>query len=105
MIIWPAKAKLVFKTIASLVACVFLWQQVSWAGDLVNNSIDKLDAEQSQTFAPAYLQNQQALHFARPSAVHDRPQAYRPRVPMGRRAGSLSLALPQPFDQRLTQQR
>ncbi len=52
----------VIRTIAGTVACVFLWLQIAWAGDLIDYSIDKLNAEQSQTFAPAYLQDQQAMH-------------------------------------------
>ncbi|MCM8761173.1 MAG: hypothetical protein NC933_03465 [Candidatus Omnitrophica bacterium] len=52
--------KIPFKIIAGAVACVFLFQQISWAGDLIDSSLEQLDAEQSRLFAPAYLQDQQS---------------------------------------------
>ncbi|MFA4981152.1 MAG: hypothetical protein WC592_01605, partial [Candidatus Omnitrophota bacterium] len=63
--ILPRNLKMLFRTISAIVAGIFLFQQISWAGDLANwatDTINRQDAEQTQTFAPAYLQNQQALH-------------------------------------------
>jgi len=60
--IWPKNLKVIFKTISAAVAGIFLWNQIAWAGDLIENTLERMNAEQSQTFAPAYLQNQQALH-------------------------------------------
>ncbi|MFA5146202.1 MAG: LamG-like jellyroll fold domain-containing protein [Candidatus Omnitrophota bacterium] len=59
---WPIRTSPVFKTIACVMAFVFLWQQLVWAGDLIDITMDKLNADQSQTFAPEYLQSQQAIH-------------------------------------------
>src|SRR3989338_6027078 len=60
------KLKLIFKCVAIIIAATFLWQQVSWAADLNSVALDDklkaIDARQSQAFAPAYLQAQQALH-------------------------------------------
>lgn len=56
------KNKIIFKTIAGAVVFSFLWQQILWAGDLAEQTIDKVNADQSQMFAPAYLQDQQAIH-------------------------------------------
>jgi len=58
----PKKSDIIFKTIAAAMACVFLCHQVAWAGDLIDVMMDKMNADQSQTFAPSYLQNQQTLH-------------------------------------------
>ncbi|MFA4982414.1 MAG: interleukin-like EMT inducer domain-containing protein, partial [Candidatus Omnitrophota bacterium] len=64
--ILPRNLKMLFRTISAFVAGIFLFQQISWAGDLAGRMTDatlkRLDAEQAQTFAPDYLQNQQALH-------------------------------------------
>ena len=49
-----------FKIIAGIVACVFLFQQIAWAGDLIEATLNKQYAEQSQTFAPSYINSQQA---------------------------------------------
>ncbi|MDP2912999.1 MAG: hypothetical protein Q8N91_03220, partial [Candidatus Omnitrophota bacterium] len=61
---WPKKVRIIYKAIAGLMACVFLWQQISWAGDFLDSSLDRLNTEQSQTFAPQYIQYQQASHEA-----------------------------------------
>jgi len=57
----PKRQHIAFKTIASLVAAIFLWNQLAWAGDLYN-PIDKLNEDQSQQFAPDYLKGQQTNH-------------------------------------------
>ena len=56
----PSKFKVAFKTISVLVAGIFLWNQVAWAGDLINAALEQQYKDQSQTFAPSYLQNQQS---------------------------------------------
>ncbi|MBN2453704.1 MAG: hypothetical protein JXB40_05555 [Candidatus Omnitrophica bacterium] len=61
------KSNIFLKTISLTVAVTFLWQQISWAGDLsennlLNQTLDNLNSEQSSTFAPQYLQDQQAIH-------------------------------------------
>ena len=53
-----------FQVIAGIVACVFLSQQISWAGDLIDTTLNKQYEEQSQTFAPAYIKSQQANNEA-----------------------------------------
>ncbi|MCI0482448.1 MAG: right-handed parallel beta-helix repeat-containing protein, partial [Candidatus Dadabacteria bacterium] len=59
-----SKSNILFRIITLTVATTFLWQQISWAGDLQTNLIDEtlgnLEAEQSQTFSPEYLRDQQA---------------------------------------------
>ena len=32
--IWPNRLRIVFKTISALLAGIFLWNQIAWAGDL-----------------------------------------------------------------------
>ncbi len=59
--IMPNKIKVVFKTISCLVAGIFLFQQLAWAGDLIDTVLNKQADAQTQTFAPSYLQNQQAM--------------------------------------------
>jgi hypothetical protein len=56
----PNKVQFIFKVITSLVACVFLFQQIAWAGDLIEVALTNQYNEQSQLFAPSYLQNQQS---------------------------------------------
>ncbi|MFH1189521.1 MAG: hypothetical protein V1682_02380, partial [Candidatus Omnitrophota bacterium] len=55
-----------FRATASIVAFSFLMQQIAWGTDgqisSIENSIEKLNIEQSQTFAPAYVQDQQVIH-------------------------------------------
>ena len=58
---WPNGTKIIFKTIAGLVACIFLFQQLAWAGDLIDTVLNKQTDAQAQTFAPSYLQNQQSI--------------------------------------------
>ncbi|MCX5678862.1 MAG: cysteine peptidase family C39 domain-containing protein [Candidatus Omnitrophica bacterium] len=53
------KTKAPFKAMALAIAFSFLWQQILWAGDLAATTLENLNQEQSQTFAPDYLQNQQ----------------------------------------------
>lgn len=53
------KIRIVFSIISALIAGIFLFDQIAWAGDLVNTVLGQQYEEQSQTFAPAYLQNQQ----------------------------------------------
>ncbi|MEI6862829.1 MAG: hypothetical protein WCK38_00300, partial [Candidatus Omnitrophota bacterium] len=68
------KSKPVFKIIATAVVFSFLWQQVVWAGDLAGITLDKLNDEQSRSFAPQYLKNQQAIHeglIAQKQAIED----------------------------------
>ncbi|UCD55693.1 MAG: hypothetical protein JSV93_02590, partial [Candidatus Omnitrophota bacterium] len=55
---WPHKLKLVFKTCSGLIAGIFLWNQIAWAGDLYS-PIDEFNEQQSQQFAPDYVNNQQ----------------------------------------------
>jgi hypothetical protein len=55
----PNKYRVVFKIISAVLAGVFLFDQIAWAGDLINVVLEQQCAEQSQTFAPTYLQNQQ----------------------------------------------
>ncbi|MDD5436751.1 MAG: hypothetical protein PHX20_04315, partial [Candidatus Omnitrophica bacterium] len=57
----PGKVRIVFKAISCLVAGIFLFQQVAWAGDLVETVLNRQSDNQAQTFAPSYLQNQQAI--------------------------------------------
>ncbi|GEM_PF-5901024 len=59
--ILPNKIRIYFKIISALVAGIFLFQQVAWAGDLIETVLDRQYDEQSQTFAPSYLQDQQVL--------------------------------------------
>ena len=61
---WPNGTKTLFKTISALMAGIFLWQQVAWAGDLIDTTLNKQYEEQSQTFAPAYIKSQQANNEA-----------------------------------------
>ncbi|MBU0605359.1 MAG: hypothetical protein KKH77_03630, partial [Candidatus Omnitrophica bacterium] len=55
-----------FKATAGIVAFSFFMQQIMWGADMpissIDNSIEKLSIEQSQTFAPGYIQDQQAIH-------------------------------------------
>ncbi|GEM_PF-4311079 len=44
-----------FKVISGLVAGIFFFEQVSWAGDLIDFTLEKQYVEQSRTFAPQYL--------------------------------------------------
>jgi len=53
------KVKIAFKVISALMAGIFLWNQVAWAGDLINTVLEQQYKDQSQTFAPQYLQAQQ----------------------------------------------
>ena len=57
----PSKVRTPFKIISCLVAGIFLFQQVAWAGDLIDTVLNKQTDAQAQTFAPSYLQNQQAM--------------------------------------------
>ena len=54
------KRKKSFKIISALMAGIFLWNQIAWAGDLINAALEQQYKDQAQTFAPAYLQNQQS---------------------------------------------
>ncbi|MDP2928607.1 MAG: hypothetical protein Q8O01_00905, partial [Candidatus Omnitrophota bacterium] len=56
----PNKFKIAFKIISSLMAGIFLFNQIAWAGDLISAALERQYQEQSQTFAPSYLQNQQS---------------------------------------------
>ena len=56
----PNKFKVAFKVIPALMAGIFLWNQVAWAGDLINAALEQQYKDQSRTFAPDYLQNQQS---------------------------------------------
>ncbi|MFH1593779.1 MAG: LamG-like jellyroll fold domain-containing protein, partial [Candidatus Omnitrophota bacterium] len=51
-----------FKTISACVAGIFLWSQIAWAGDFIDNTLEKQYNDQSQMFAPDYLKAQQSLH-------------------------------------------
>ncbi|MFA6142320.1 MAG: cysteine peptidase family C39 domain-containing protein [Candidatus Omnitrophota bacterium] len=57
----PNKLRFVYRIISACVAGIFLFQQVAWAGDLIDTTLERLNAQQSQTFAPSYLQNQQSV--------------------------------------------
>ncbi|NQU94837.1 MAG: hypothetical protein HQ549_01220, partial [Candidatus Omnitrophica bacterium] len=58
---WPHKLRIVFKTISACIAGIFLWNQIAWAGDFINVALEEAAVEQTQMFAPEYLQNQQAV--------------------------------------------
>ena len=58
--VFPKNMRMIFKTISVLVAGIFLWNQIAFAGDLINTALDQQYKDQSQTFAPGYLQNQQS---------------------------------------------
>ena len=45
--IWPAKLKIAFRVISALVAGIFLWNQIAWAGDLYNIPIDNIYVERT----------------------------------------------------------
>ena len=55
------KPGLFFRSAYLALAITFLWQQVSWAGDIAVSSFDKnlkrFNDTQAQTFAPGYLRN------------------------------------------------
>ncbi|MDP3790663.1 MAG: LamG-like jellyroll fold domain-containing protein [Candidatus Omnitrophota bacterium] len=57
----PNKSKIAFKIISATLAGIFLFEQIAWAGDLINTALEQQYQEQSQTFAPEYLQNQQSI--------------------------------------------
>lgn len=68
--------RIIFKTISCVLVITFLWQQISWAGDLLDSSIEKLTTDQSQTFGPQYLQEQQTTQeglIATKQAIEDAP--------------------------------
>lgn len=58
--IFPKNLRIVFKTISALVAGIFFWEQLAFAGDLINAALEQQYKDQSQTFAPSYLQSQQS---------------------------------------------
>ena len=58
--VFPKNMRIIFKTISAVVAGIFLWNQIAFAGDLINAALDQQYKDQSQTFAPGYLQNQQS---------------------------------------------
>ncbi len=51
-----------FKVTSAVVAAIFLWNQIVWAGDIAVSALDSLNDSQAQTFAPNYLQKQEAIH-------------------------------------------
>ncbi|MFH0764485.1 MAG: hypothetical protein V1927_05725 [Candidatus Omnitrophota bacterium] len=55
----PDKLRLAFRIISACVAGIFLFQQIAWAGDLIEVTLDRQAQAQAETFAPAYLKNQQ----------------------------------------------
>ncbi|MFA5143946.1 MAG: LamG-like jellyroll fold domain-containing protein [Candidatus Omnitrophota bacterium] len=59
--ILPSRITVIFKVISCLMAGIFLFQQVAWAGDLVETVLHQQADAQAQTFAPSYLQSQQTL--------------------------------------------
>jgi hypothetical protein len=61
IMILPTHLRIVSKHISVLTAGIFLWSQAAWAVDLIDLALDKQYNDQSQTFAPSYLQNQQTL--------------------------------------------
>jgi len=48
-------AKIALKMISSLVAGIFLWNQVAWAGGFIDYTLEKQEKEQSRQFAPSYI--------------------------------------------------
>lgn len=50
----------VFKAISVIITAIFLFDQIAFAGDLINAALEQQYKEQSQIFAPEYLQSQQA---------------------------------------------
>ena len=60
-----------FKVTSAVVATIFLWNQIVWAGDIAVSALDNLNDSQAQTFAPNYLQKQETIH----EAIVDQKQA------------------------------
>ena len=52
----------IFKAMAIFLIITFTWQELCLAVTPIDSIIDDQSREQSQTFAPAYLQEQQAIH-------------------------------------------
>ena len=55
-----------FRIVSAIVAGIFLWNQIAWAGDLYK--IDNFNKEQAQQFAPDYIVKQQAINEGRVEA-------------------------------------
>nr|MBP7056827.1 hypothetical protein [Candidatus Omnitrophota bacterium] len=55
-------SRFVFKNMSVIVASIFLLQQIAWAADLTEATLNNMTSQQSQTFAPEYLQSQEAIH-------------------------------------------
>ncbi|MFA6321547.1 MAG: hypothetical protein WCY36_06810, partial [Candidatus Omnitrophota bacterium] len=55
-----SKIRIIFKVISCLMAGIFLFQQIAWAGDLIETVLTQQAQAQAQTFAPEYLQSQTA---------------------------------------------
>ena len=72
------KMAILFKTISATVAGIFLWQQVVWSSDLLDTVLQKQSQQQTQTFAPSYLQTQQSVT----QSVVDQKQAVEDAINM-----------------------
>lgn len=59
--IWPNKFRMIFRMISAIVAGIFLWNQVAWAGDLsavpVDNPQEKSGCMQGDDLAASQLCN------------------------------------------------
>lgn len=78
LLIKPLSKTLPFKVVTSALLITFSFQQILFAQDLVSTSLDtslnKLKVEQTQAYAPSYLQAQEALHedlIAEKQAIED----------------------------------
>lgn len=56
--------KPIFKFVAVFVSVVFLWDQVVWASELAESTIERLNNQQTQLFAPSYLQSREETQSA-----------------------------------------
>ncbi|MDO8525796.1 MAG: hypothetical protein Q7S07_04845, partial [Candidatus Omnitrophota bacterium] len=65
------KKRLLLRMIAGFLAVTFLWYDIAWAGDFLNNDKESIlkkllpssqERESASSFAPAYIQEQQAKH-------------------------------------------
>lgn len=62
----PGYKVLLFKTVSWLLLFTFSWSQIVFAGDLgstnIGKALERLNNEESNTFAPAYIQYQEISH-------------------------------------------
>jgi hypothetical protein len=62
----PRSVVLLFKTVSWVLLLTFSWSQIVFPDDLgstnIGKALDRLDREESNTFAPAYIQYQEISH-------------------------------------------